>query len=100
MKKLHCWEVKMCGREPGGTHETDLGICPAAVEERLDGIHGGKNAGRSCWVVSGTLCGGQVQGTFAKKYGSCKHCNFYQQVQSEEFPQFKLSANLLAMLNG
>ena len=34
MKKRNCWEVKQCGREPGGTHEKDLGICP----ERWPGL--------------------------------------------------------------
>ncbi len=66
-KKLNCWEFKKCGREPGGTHANDLGVCPTTQEMRLDGVHGGINAGRSCWVVTGTLCRGEVQGTFAKK---------------------------------
>ncbi len=56
MKKLNCWEMKNCGREPGGAHANNLGICSATVETRLDGIHDGRNAGRSCWVVAGTPC--------------------------------------------
>ena len=98
MTKLNCWEVKGCGREPDGQKVRELGICPAATEGRLDGVHGGKNAGRSCWVAVGTLCGGQVQGTFAMKYSGCKLCQFYQQVQKEEWPHFRLSANLLSMV--
>ncbi len=97
-RKLNCWEAKKCGREPGGERVHDLGICPAAEEKRLDGTHGGRNAGRSCWVLAGTLCGGAVQGTFAQKYKNCQVCDFYEQVRKEEFPSFKLSMELLKKL--
>ena len=43
-----CWEVKLCGRELGGENVEDMGTCPAAIDERLDSTHGGKNAGRAC----------------------------------------------------
>ena len=98
--KLNCWEFKKCGREPGGAHTADLGICPATVEERLDGVHDGKKAGRSCWVLAGTLCKGEVQGTFAQKYKNCEICDFYKLVKSEEFPKFMLSALIMKKLNG
>lgn len=94
MSKQNCWEFEKCGRQPGG-ERTDLGICPAAVEKKLSGAHGGTNAGRACWVVAGTLCGGEVQGTFAKKYKNCEQCAFYQQVQKEEGPSYKLAIALL-----
>lgn len=83
MGKLNCWEVKRCGREPGGKRP-ELGVCPAAEEARLDGVHKGRNAGRACWVVAGTLCGGKVQGTFAKKSESCDMCDFFHFVKEEE----------------
>jgi hypothetical protein len=98
MKKMNCWEFKKCGREPGGAREKHNGVCPAAVEKKLDGVHGGKNAGRACWVVAGTYCDGRVQGTFARKYRDCKNCDFYQRVKKEEFPNFKLSSTLLSIL--
>ena len=65
--KLNCWEHKRCGRELGGINSKELGICPATVEPRLNGVNSGKNGGRACWAVAGTLCGGKVQGTFASK---------------------------------
>ena len=98
MAKLNCWQAKTCGREPGGSRVQELGVCPAAMEARLDGVHDGVCAGRACWVAVGTLCGGTVQGSFAKKYATCKACAFYQQVLSEEGLRFRLSANLLSML--
>jgi hypothetical protein len=97
--KMDCWEFKKCGREPNGAREREFGTCPASVEARLHGVHGGTNAGRSCWVLAGTLCGGQVQGTFAQKYKSCKTCDFYAAVREEEFPHFLLSALLLRRLS-
>lgn len=97
--KLNCWEFKKCGREPGGAHTSNLGICPATMEQRLDGIHEGTNAGRCCWALAGTLCKGEVQGTFAQKYKSCEMCDFYKLVKSEEFPRFMLSALIMKKLN-
>jgi len=96
--KKNCWEFKQCGREPGGEKISELGECDAAKEKRLDGIHEGRNAGRSCWVVAGTLCKGEVQGTFAQKYKSCEKCEFYQMVRKEEGGKFMLSAVLLNKL--
>ena len=96
--KTNCWEYKQCGRQEGGTHAEDLGVCPAAAENRLNGIHGGMNAGRACWVVAGTLCQGSVQGSFANKYAGCNSCDFYREVKKNEYPAFKLAAVLLERL--
>jgi len=98
MSKVNCWDFKKCGRIPGGTHEKDLGVCPVHGEKRLDDVHEGRNAGRACWVVAGTLCGGKVQGSFAKKYESCEKCDFYQGVKKEEGHHFQLSVLLLSKM--
>ena len=97
MTRQNCWEYKKCGREPGGQHH-ELGICPAAVEKRLGGIHHGTNAGRACWVIAGTLCDRQVQGSFAKKYANCEKCDFYEIVARQEDSKFKLALYLLGKL--
>jgi hypothetical protein len=98
ISKLNCWEFKRCGRQPGGHHENDLGLCPATVESKLDGAHDGTNAGRACWVVAGTLCAGTVQGTFAQKFKNCEICDFYQSVKKDEHPHFQYSAVLMKRL--
>jgi hypothetical protein len=82
--KINCWEFKRCGREPGGGQEALLGTCAAAKEKHADGIHGGKNGGRACWVVAGTLCSGKIQGSFADKIGACDQCDFYEAVRCQE----------------
>ena len=84
MGKKNCWEIKKCGREPGGTKNVELGICPAATDTECTGINSGKNAGRICWAIAGTFCGGKVQGDFAQKIVSCMSCEVFRQVKSEE----------------
>ncbi|MFH2137728.1 MAG: two-CW domain-containing protein [Candidatus Omnitrophota bacterium] len=82
--KKNCWEFKKCGREPGGENAGKLGVCPAAVCLKANKIHNGKNGGRCCWSIVGTLCGGKIQGTFVKKYQSCMECVFFALVTQEE----------------
>ena len=54
---LKCWEIKSCKQ----TH------CPSYDSQNL-----------RCWQVSGTFCGGNVQGVFAKKFGDCRKCDVYK----------------------
>lgn len=82
--KVNCWEWKKCGRQEGGAKTAELGVCPAASAERVNGANGGLNGGRACWALAGTLCGGKVQGTFATKISNCMGCDFYKLVVQEE----------------
>jgi hypothetical protein len=90
VERKNCWEVKKCGREPGGDHCQELGVCPAALPHKQDGINRGKHCGRFCWAIAGTLCGAEVQGTFAKKLKDCLNCDFLKQVHEDEGREFKL----------
>jgi len=65
---LNCWEIKKCGRHKGGKKIDELGECIVSREEM----------GHSCWAVGGTLCGGTIQGTTAKKIGFCTSCEVYE----------------------
>jgi len=87
-QKQNCWEFKKCGREPGGPQASKLGVCPAARDRFYEGINGGKNAGRICWAVAGTLCDGKVQGTFAQKRDTCLDCDFFAKIREEEGEAF------------
>ncbi|MFC1523215.1 NAD-dependent epimerase/dehydratase family protein [Thermodesulfobacteriota bacterium] len=98
ISKLNCWDVKNCGRGPDAVLADEEKCCPAAREQRLDGVHGGMNSGRACWVVAGTFCGGQVQGTFARKYDVCRKCEFFQRVATEEGAKFHRPVILLSRL--
>ena len=85
---MNCWEFKECGRQPDGDRIELLGICPATIEEALDGTNGGKNGGRCCWKVSGTYCDGDVQGSFSTKIKDCIDCDFFKSVLVEEGKDF------------
>jgi hypothetical protein len=63
---MNCWEFKKCGREAGGAKAAELGVCPAYP-----------NHGKHCAWITGTLCGGVVQGSFAMKHRNCMECGFY-----------------------
>ncbi len=75
--EVKCWEFMKCGREQGGTRVKQAGPCPAYPDE-----------GRFCWAVTGTLCGGRPQGTFAQKRLTCTTCNFFLRVREEEGEDF------------
>ena len=53
-----CWDTLSCNKED----------CP--VHKQVD---------YRCWLIAGTLCGGMVQGVFAKKFGNCVSCEVYKQ---------------------
>ncbi|MCK4911970.1 MAG: hypothetical protein KAR83_10020 [Thermodesulfovibrionales bacterium] len=88
--KINCWDFKGCGARED---------CQVYSETRLNGEHGGVNAGRACWVVAGTFCNGSVKGLFAKGISSCRQCDFYEHVNKEEESKFKLSVLLLSKLS-
>ncbi len=64
----------------------ELGLCPAAVESRLDGVNHGHNGGRACWAVEDTAC----YETIGAKFMDCLRCDFLLQVQEEERDTFQL----------
>ncbi|MCF6290687.1 MAG: hypothetical protein L3J03_06815 [Desulfobacterales bacterium] len=98
MKKLNCWEFKKCGREPGGVKVSELGVCPASTETRVDGVNHGDKGGRACWAVSGTFCKGKIEGTFSSKASSCMLCDFYKKVCREQGSEFKGAGFILEIL--
>ncbi len=83
MNKLNCWEFMKCGREPGGARVSEKGICRAATDTSASGLNGGKNGGRICWAIVGTIFG-ENRETCAKDRFSCLSCNFFDLVEMEE----------------
>lgn len=82
--KLNCWEFKKCGREPWGAKVDELGVCLTATYIEFNGLNGGKNGGRVCWAIPGTLCNANAAGTFEEKQRTCMSCDFYKSVIEEE----------------
>ena len=97
-RKLNCWEFMKCNRTPFGAPVDKQTICPAALEARLDGIHGGKNAGRACWAVDHTMCEGRVQGSSSEKFRDCLKCPFYRALKREEGENYCDTLYLLARI--
>ncbi len=83
MKCLNCWEFNKCGREIGGGNVRELGECPAATLNRADGFCGGVNGGRACAYITGTFCGGTIQGTMRDKEKHCGDCEFYAMLKED-----------------
>lgn len=98
MSRINCWVFTGCGREPGGHSVGAAGTCPASCESRADSVNHGTNGGRACWAIAGTLCDGEVQGTYAAKLGTCLECPFYYDVQREEGADVSSTTDILLRL--
>lgn len=83
MKKQNCWEFKKCGREIGGINADKEGVCPAACNIDANDFCGGKNGGRACIYITGTLCDNSCQTTYQKKEKLCNQCEFYALLKKE-----------------
>ncbi|MBI4511327.1 MAG: hypothetical protein HY698_16965 [Deltaproteobacteria bacterium] len=77
---MNCWEAMKCGREAGGECANSQGVCPAYT-------HG---AGEACWLIAGTYCAGEVQGTFAQKEGTCMLCPHYRHFDLEHRARMRI----------
>lgn len=91
MDRNDCWEVMKCERQPGGVNTEAFGVCPATLTGEYDGVNEGNHGGRFCWAIAGTLCRGEVRGTYSMKIRDCLHCEFLEQVQEDEGRQFILT---------
>ena len=57
-----------CERQRDGKKAKKLGECIASKE----------GMGHSCWAVAGTICGEEIQCTYAKKIRFCTLCEVYE----------------------
>ena len=87
MTRRNCWEIKECGREQGGHNAKKLGVCPAALTNKYDGINGGKYGGRVCWAVTGNF-NSEIQLENAKLLETCIDCNALKQIVRDEKQDF------------
>lgn len=92
MARQNCWEFKKCGRQPGGENVAKDGVCPAAVFELADGFCEGKNGGRACSYIIGTLCSKDVCkiDDVLEKQRICSECEFYRQLKKDHGNEISL----------
>lgn len=88
MTKTNCWEFCGCGMNIPGKHTVEKGQCPVFMARDLDGVNGGKAAGRFCWSVAGTMNGSAPHVNCAEKKIKCDECLFYKYVKVEEMENF------------
>jgi hypothetical protein len=67
----------------GGARIHEHGPCPGALSPD---VH--------CWLVAGTMCSGNVEGTFALKYESCIICDYYNKMQESIAKQPRTGSSL------
>jgi len=84
VSKDNCWEFMKCGREIGGSKVSTSGVCPVAAEKVADGLNGGVNAGRICWVMAENGCKGKVESHRRRGKEYCFQCQFRYLVLREE----------------
>ena len=93
--KKNCWDFKNCGRQPGGIHSKEKGECVTASMSIYDGVNGGINGGRVCWMIAGISCEDQIQETFLHKLESCAKCDFHEAIKAEEGPNLNLPLEII-----
>jgi len=86
--KINCWEFHGCDVEPISDYVIDFRVCAATWTEEMHGVHGGKNAGRACWAVVGSMCGLHNSDRTCMHAATCEECDFYKLVREEEGDAF------------
>lgn len=90
---MNCWEFNKCGKNPSSRSSEQGEECPTEKFIEYDGINRGKNGGRYCWRIPGTLCSihdGRPIPNWADKMKDCVHCEFFKKVRSEEGDEVKI----------
>jgi hypothetical protein len=73
-------------------------MCPAYIETRLTGMHGGENGGRACWVTAGEICRRNMKKTRGTVLKTCQSCDFYKMVINEEGIEYVIPDEILRAL--
>lgn len=78
-----------CGRGSSRNNIIESRICNAAIDYKSDGINEGKNGGRICWAIVGTLCNNHSRELICgirkwRSTQSCLSCSFFKKVKKEQ----------------
>jgi len=75
--KLNCWDFKKCCDKSLSNHASESILCPVKKEFNANGLNGGINGGRICWVIMDSHCKKKPQ-------SACFQCEFSYKVMAEE----------------
>jgi hypothetical protein len=75
-EKPNCWEFKKCCDNSMNLNNGSI-VCPAKKEFIADGLNGGINGGRICWIIMDSHCK-------KKARTACFQCEFHYKVKAEE----------------
>jgi len=74
--KLNCWDFKKCCKKTDSRGNSN-NLCPVKKELIANGLNGGINGGRICWVIMDSHCKKKPQ-------SACFQCEFRYKVMAEE----------------
>jgi len=80
---LNCWDFVQCRQGPDSPKP-----CAVATDLASDGVNGGRNGGRLCWAVVGSLSGNERPFGCAHNT-DCLACDFFHLVKSEQGDSFQ-----------
>jgi hypothetical protein len=73
-----------CGKGPSKNGNSKSNICPVASETSANGLNGGINGGRICWVIAEDGCKDKVKCSDLYRGDLCYQCEFRYNVRNEE----------------
>lgn len=74
----------LCGRGPNGDKKDKCSVCPVTTEILADGLNGGVNGGRMCWVIVDNCPGDENDSSRTQEKSFCFQCEFRYKVMAEE----------------
>jgi hypothetical protein len=74
--EFNCWDFKKCCKKKDSRGNSN-NLCPVKKEFNANGLNGGINGGRICWVIMDSHCKKKAQ-------TNCFQCEFHYKVMAEE----------------
>jgi len=82
--KVNCWEVQGCRERELRDEGPGYSVCTVPRAAAMDGLNGGRAAGRICWSVPGALCRADDGRADGETHPRCLECSFFARVRREE----------------
>lgn len=88
--KMNCWEYFKCGKDVQSKQEDETKkVCNVSITQNINHVNSGRNAGRICWDITGSLCDTFEKGDMIYKEKKCETCEFKALVEKEERENYR-----------